>query len=119
MNKEEAISELEAYVMNNSNYDEEVAEAIRVVLAELEKQQADIEDCKKCVIRDDLHNYIEEFEKKDKIIDAMADALKFSFNSGINFFPSSICKCEGDIRKCEGKICTECIKEYFEKKVGE
>ena len=93
MNKEEAISELESYVMNNSNYDEEVAEAIETVLAEL--------------------------EKKDKIIDAMADALKFSFNSGISFFPSSICKCEGDIRKCEGKICTECIKEFFEKKVGE
>ena len=60
-----------------------------------------------------------ELEKKDEIINAMADALKFSFNSGINFFPSSICKCEGDIRKCEGKICTECIKQFFEKKVGE
>lgn len=51
---------------------DEMAEAIETVLNLIEKQQAEIEDCKKCILRDEVHNYIEELEKKDKIIDLMA-----------------------------------------------
>lgn len=60
-----------------------------------------------------------EIENKDKVIDLMAKTLKWSFNTGLGLIPSSICDCEGDIRNCEDKICTDCIKEYFKKKVGD
>lgn len=54
-----------------------------------------------------------------EIIDEMAKTLKWSFNAGLGLIPSSICDCKGDIRNCEDKICTDCIKEYFKKKVEE
>ena len=109
MNKEEAIKELKERVTTLKRhiklYEESDCKTNIYQQLIIEKQA--------------IETVLAELEKKEKIIDAMADALKFSFNSGINFFPSSICKCEGDIRKCEGKICTECIIQYFEKKVGE
>ena len=49
--------------------------------AELEKKQEEIEDCKKCVIRDDIHNYIEEIEKQSKIINIMAEQLTTDIHS--------------------------------------
>ncbi len=51
------------------------------------------------------------------MINEMADTLKWSLNNGPGFIPSTICTCEGDIKKCKDKICEECIKEYFYKKV--
>lgn len=38
MDIKEAIEELQTYKLNNSNFDEEIVEAIETVLAELEKQ---------------------------------------------------------------------------------
>lgn len=49
--------------------------AIENLIKAYKKQQAEIEDCKKCILRDDIHNYIEEIEKQDKIIDLMAEQL--------------------------------------------
>lgn len=54
-------------------------DAINTILQLLEKQNTEIkemrEECKVCVVRNDLHNYIEEAEKKDKIIDKMAEEI--------------------------------------------
>ena len=55
------------------------------------------ENCKTCVVRDDLHSYIEETEKQDKMIDEMVEII-----SNVTV-PQEKCK--------------ECIKEYFKKKV--
>lgn len=56
---------------------------METVLNLIEKQQAEIEDCKKCVLRDEVHNYIEELEKKDLIINEMAEYIErhSSFNA--------------------------------------
>lgn len=89
MNKEEAISELEAYVMNNSNYDEEVAEAIQVVLAELEKKDKLL----KCIFKN---------ERLD------------CYDLRLNIEPEN-----QDCRHIGDFSCKECIERYFEKKVGE
>lgn len=60
---------------------EEMVEAFETVLNLIEKQQAEIEDCKKCILRDEVHNYIEELEKKDKIIELMAEQLTTPIHS--------------------------------------
>lgn len=81
MNKEEAINIL----MELSTFDyvklENGDEAIETVLNLIEKQQSEIEDCKKCVLRDEVHNYIEEIEKKDKVINLMAEQLTTPIHS--------------------------------------
>lgn len=45
--------------------------AIETILDLIQTQQEEIEDCKKCVLRDEVHNYIEEIEKKDTLINTM------------------------------------------------
>lgn len=54
-------------------------DAINTMLQLVEKQDSKIkekrEECKKCIVRDNLHYYIEEVEKKDKIIDKMAEEI--------------------------------------------
>lgn len=47
MTKEDAISTLEMYRANNSNYDEETAEAIDIILSMLEEKDKEISELKK------------------------------------------------------------------------
>lgn len=92
MTKEEAISELEGYVMNNSNYDEEVAEAIEIVLAELkkyknmyQKEYNEHMEMKRQngVLRNNeliLKRELEEKDKKIFALQARIDRLNNNFN---------------------------------------
>ena len=57
-----------------------------------------------------------ELEKKDKIIDKMADALKYYCGEGQDrYFCEEICR----DKYCDKENCKGRIIEYFEKKVGE
>ena len=80
MNEEEAIERVEKYIKSfNGNALDCVA--IETVLNLIQKQQAEIEDCKKCILRDEVHDYINEIKKKDKIISLMAERLTTPIHS--------------------------------------
>lgn len=114
MNEEEAIEIL----IELSTFDyvklEDGDTAIETVLNLIEKQQAEIEDCKKCILRDEVHNYIEELEKKDKIIDLMSYAMTHEEVPQDEYciFRNMECEVVGGNRECK-----QCIKQYFERRI--
>ena len=61
MTDKEAIEELESYAQNHSNFDENVREAIDVVLNLIENQKAEIE-----ILETDKQKLIEKLEKDIK-----------------------------------------------------
>ena len=74
----------------------ELDKALENLIKAYKKQQAEIEDCKKCILRDDIHNYIEEIEKQDKIIELMAEQLTTPIHSKewvIDYYKKEIEKC--------------------------
>ena len=98
-------------------------EPIEVVLSELEKKDTEIEQLKSMELKakygiasitlEGLINLENEIKKRDKIIDEMA---KFIANLDID---EDICKniqCTNELNKLQ-KNCSECIKQYFTKKV--
>lgn len=120
MTEKEAIKEL-LNIQNIMTLKHHIAgpEAIRIVLNLIQTQQEEIKTQRDIIVRH-IKKKIEleeKIEKKDKIIDEMAKTLKWALNVGLGFIPSSICTCKEDIRNCEDKICTDCIKQYFTKKI--
>lgn len=82
---------------------------------EIENLKQEIEDCKKCVIREDIHNYIEELENKDKMINEMAGYLHIiqdcpNENCGANIDCEHRCSDDDD-------TIIECWIKYFERKL--
>ena len=90
MTKEDAVSNLEMYRANNSNYDEETAEAIDIILSML--------------------------EEKDKVIDFMVEEIDKSMGNtcplaDYNYNLNCEKECNDDYKKC--------WKNYFENKAKE
>lgn len=113
MNDKEAIEILKNECANT--YAERKALAIQTILNLIDKQKHIIEG-KECVIETQAHNeevLLKQLEKKDMIIDLMAEYI------GDNIDEEDCKKTIGN-GKCEkyGQ-CLECIKEYFENKVKE
>lgn len=67
---------------------------------------------------------LSELEKKDKIIDLMARIMQQILVS-TEFIKKQwwkrICKCRkgADLVNCSDKLCEDCVKQYFTKKVDE
>lgn len=96
MNKEEAIKELKSLSPSEK--------AIQVVLDELFKLQARVD------------RLTVKLEKKDKIIDAMAEYLAdIDFDECCAEIPEPCLSCSWE----DYEPHTNCIKQYFEKKAGE
>ena len=112
MNEEEikAIEILKNECANT--YAERKALAIDVVLKLVDKQQAELE--LQTLLEDERRKQL---EKKDMIIDLMAEKLKQLREASLDdcFIPRSF----RDIDDCLRTTCEECIKEYFENKVKE
>lgn len=111
MKKKEAIELLESYE-NKLVY--EISEkdkiAIKTVLNLIEKPNKRINELEKALI-DDNYKHRKEIEKKDKIIDEMADWIsEYKFLSYDDF-------CSGT-DKCYS-TCKPCVIKYFEKKEEE
>ena len=92
---------------------------LKIVLNLIEKQKAEIEN-KDIALRECERNLIEERQnriKKDKMIDLMANHIATS--------DSNLCQYLDMTTKCKyyagenGKLCDNCIKQYFEKKSEE
>lgn len=79
------------------------------ILRIIEKQQAEKEDCKKCILRNEVHNYIEEIEKKDKKI-ALLEQLNKDLQSDFEAF-----KKDKDIHYLDGIH----HKQLVEKSIGQ
>lgn len=105
----------------------------------IEKEKEIIQEWNKCeelVIRENsdydktiyiqrkeaMETLLSELEKKDKIIDEMARIMQQILVS-TEFIKKQwwkrICKCrkDSDLVKCSDKICEDCVKQYFIKKV--
>ena len=84
----------------NLSFDEREVQSIDIILNLVKKQQ-------------------EEIEKKDKIMDLMVDRFQW-----ICVTPS-LAKyqwkriCSEDLKICEGRLCEDCTKQYFENKIEE
>ena len=70
----------------------------------IKEQEEAIEKCREII------------EKKDKIIDLMADSFQQVCVTPqlAKYWWKRICKKDSKI--CEGRLCEDCIKEYFERK---
>lgn len=88
----------------------------RNLLRIIEKQQAEIEDCKKCILRDEVHNYIEELEKKDKIIHLMAEKLNQAYFEEDDF-EEWFEKMLGVQKQIDYGYVVDLIKQYFERRI--
>ena len=112
---------------NNYIIDEadKVNNAIETVLNLLENQKAEIEEKDKSLklhtkleyqYKNDYLNVIEDLEKKDKIIDLMAEWIE----KHTKYYDEDGCYCEVEKDICNKNIeCDNCIKQYFEYKVEE
>lgn len=109
----------DSYELHGSDW---AKNAINETLNLIQSQQKEIEKLKdkskiEHMIKTSLYNQIDllqkEIEKKDKIIDEMAEELSIQYNScepcELSEKAYIICK--------NYKNCEECIKQYFEKKV--
>lgn len=100
-------------------------QAIETVLNLIAKQKAEIEDKQDEINvleaqRDSIENQFEqakaEIEKKDRIIDEMAEWIE----KHTKYYDEDGCYCEVEKDICNKNIeCEDCIKEYFTKKVEE
>ena len=105
------MSEQSNYIVDKAD---EINTAIETVLNELEYKQDDINVLQ--AQRDSVENQLKqakaELEKKDKIIDEMAEEIRKTILIIKN--ESKFCQYE---ESCKNKQCKECIKQYFERKV--
>lgn len=113
-------------------YDEELEElskSIKTILNLIEKQQKEIELAKQRLIEnadiaDERNQLLVELQKKDKMIDLMAEKIN-NFRDELDMLRNFEKDCfipreYSDINDCIKKeSCKQCIIEYYSKKVGE
>ena len=97
-------------------------EAIDTVLSLIKEQEEEIAKYEKIYKEYDCYRWVKELNKKDKQIDLMAKFI----NKVWCDYPGSIFKKLKDdgfntneCSNCVGKVCKNCIKQYFERKVEE
>ncbi len=83
------------------------AKAIETLLQYIKELEADNYECNNII-----NNYIDEMNRNDKIIDEMVSVIIAS--NICKYFIKDNCKHYAGENK---KLCDECIKQYFEKKV--
>ena len=116
--QEEAIEKCREIIEKNNNIVKEAQKSGDInamhLVADLDKESIRIE-----TVLNMLKEKDKEIEKKDKIIDLMVDSFQqICVTPNLaKYWWKRICK--GELKICEGRLCEDCIKEYFERKASE
>ncbi len=108
--KEDLIEIIRRFKRNGiENYCIAKNETLETLLQYIKELEADNYECNNII-----NNYIDEMNRNDKIIDEMVSVIIAS--NICKYFIKDNCKHYAGENK---KLCDECIKQYFEKKVEE
>ena len=113
--QEEAIESLKESVLIYKNTIPKISEAIETVLSILKEKNEQIAKYEKIYKEYDCYRWVKELDKKDKIIDLMAEYI------ATLDIEEDICKNikKDNCDKMNFGECEHCIKQYFERKCEE
>lgn len=102
--------------LSNNDFKHEIR-AMQTVLSLIKQQEEKIAKYEKIYKEYDCYRWVKEIDKKDKIIDLMADFIFQNIDVEEDICNSAYIKCKQETG--QDITCINCIKQYFERKVEE
>lgn len=111
------IKSIRSDLVEESKNNQELANDLETVLSMLQEQQEKIVKYEKIYKEYDCYRWVKKLDKKDKIIDLMADFIFQNIDVEEDICNSAYIKCKQETG--QDITCINCIKQYFERKVEE